>query len=137
MGGLESAATTVAVFWNQTFLRQSNVAVLEALDDNWQVTSGVPARWLEDNDEGTSKIRLYPAPAASGTMTLIYYVVPQPVISAGNTTTPLNRALDSYLLLRTLEAALLKESKGGKPEVAAAIGPIAAQYEGAARMLWK
>lgn len=130
-------ATTVQVFWGGTLLRPSNVAELEALDDTWQATTGTPLRWIEDDDQSTGSIRVYPAPTASATLTIIYFQIPLPAISATNTTSPLNRALDSYLLLRSVEAARSKESKGGMPEVSKAIGPLAAQYEAAAISFWK
>jgi hypothetical protein len=124
------------VLWNGTALRPSNVADLEAIDDSWQATSGTPARYIEDDDQGVRRVRVYPAPASPGTLTLIYFQV-QAALSASQTSSPLCRALDSYLLLRTVEAARLKECKGAMPEVSQAITTIAEQVESAALALWK
>lgn len=122
-------------------LRPSNVAELEALDDDWTATAGTssdpwPSRWVME--PGRETHRLYPVPytGVSGAVAVVMCRLPVTVTSAAPTVR-MPRVFRAWWRLRVLEAAREKEGEGQMPEVAEWCGQVAGLLEQSARELWQ
>jgi len=96
--------------WNKQFLLPCTVSDLDALDDLWQVATGVePSRYVLEQ-QGTKIFRIYPSPSVDGTLEVVYRA--RPLIEQTNATTlVINQAVD---MMAELEAVALANNKGGQ-----------------------
>jgi hypothetical protein len=98
-------------------LYPNNVQEVEALDSTWIETEGATNSFLNDN-QGTTTIRVYPAPdgTISGALAVIFHRYPVTISdSAYQLVVP--DCLAEYFAWRLLSEAHRKESPGRKPEV--------------------
>jgi hypothetical protein len=124
-----TVAVLAAAFANLP-LRAATVAEIEALDDNWEQTTGPPAKWLED--AGITVVRTYPAPSVAGTLSVVLQGFPSAPISAGNTAIEAPAPFAGYLLQAMLGRARGKQSDAMMPEIA----DHCAQREGIYRQIF-
>jgi hypothetical protein len=126
---------TIYMAVNGTMIRATTVAELEALDDDWEnATPATPTRWTE-NAQGLIMVRTYPAPAAVGTLTIIYQKE-SPDLTAGSPVAQMPAILGDYLALRVLEQARSRQGDAQMADCAASFGGVATLIEGAMESYW-
>ena len=89
-------------------MRPALIADLEALDSDWQHTTGVPFRYVV---LGLDLLLLYPQPAAADTLTLVYARCPVGMASPGDVAEI--RAASQYALVN-YAAWALRQPQGGQ-----------------------
>ena len=127
------SSTALWASWSGTSMREASVGELEALDDDWQNTTGMPKRWTVDL--GTGTLRLYPFPSANGVLTMILQGCP-PTVALGAATLPAVLPFGGYLLQAILGAARGKISDAIMPEIATHAEQRAALYLDVFKRYW-
>jgi hypothetical protein len=106
-------------------LIEKTMAEMEALNPAWmEETAENPNQWIGDAG-GTSTFRLAPVPTAAGVYSIACLEHAAEIIS-GSTTADIPSVLGEYVFLSIAARALRKESRGSKPEAAAAIDQMLA-----------
>lgn len=125
------AATDIAVIdvgWDGVALSPSNMRELEALDQSWEAaTPDTPSHFATDF-LGFGTVRLYPPPAATGTLDLITIQTP-PEVSSGSPDVRAPLPFAVWLRARLLVDARGSEGDGAMPEVAQRFGELASIIE--------
>ncbi len=130
-----SHVSTVFMAVNGVMIRATTVSELEALDDNWEeATPATPTRWTE-NALGLIMIRLYPAPAAAGALTLVYQQE-APNLTAAAPVVTMPAIMGDYLALRTLEQARMRQGDAQMLDCSKALGDVATLLEQAMADYW-
>jgi hypothetical protein len=116
-------------------LKPSSVAEVEALDDNYEeAASDTPTRWIGDS-LGLGLIRTYPAPDATGTLTLIFQK-DTPDLTAAAAEVKIPAPIGDYLSVKALQQARERQGDGQMKDAAAALGLLGGLYEKAAEAYW-
>jgi hypothetical protein len=111
-------------------LRPSGTMELEALDEDYQTTRGIPQRWYEDL-QGATTIGLAPVPDADDDPIPIIYVGYPDTLDAGrqNTLVAAPPPIKGYLAMCVLAEAYGRESEIESPDIAAHCRGRMAMYE--------
>lgn len=114
---------------NDQALRYATVRELEALDADWQATTGTPARYTRER--GFTTVRLYPKPTGSGTLQVIGHTTPE---SSSNVRVAAP-VLDA-VLFRVLAKARAKRGDGAMPDTAQQSSAVVELLVSAIRGIW-